>query len=343
MTWQGIHEHDEVVEAFRHCAKQGRLANAYLFVGPAGIGKRSFANQLVKTMLCESHNEWELIACGHCDSCQQVSAGMHPDVIVIEKADDENFIPIEAFIGDREHRNQVGLCHDIGLKPFSGRRKFAIVDDADFLNIEGANSLLKTLEEPPPGSILILIGSSEQLQLPTIRSRCQTIRFGSLTTETVTELLSGIDSNADVADVARSSEGSVGRAEQLLDEQTAKFRSWLIERLSFETIDSVELGRKTIEFVEAVGTDTFARRARIRVVLDMTIELFRQHVRQGCQLEVVADSQVTTATQKVKRSASQAANAIDVRVDTREHLDANANLTGLMLWWAEELGLSAIG
>ena len=192
MSWQGIHEHDPIVEAFRQCIGQGRLASAYLFVGPLGVGKRTFAYQLAQSLLCDSNPETAVDACGTCDSCRQVSAGSHPDVISVQKEDDENFIPIEAFIGDREHRNQTGLCRDIGLKPFSGRRKFAIIDDADHLNIEGANSLLKTLEEPPLGSVLILITTSELLQLPTIRSRCQIVRFSPLSEQVVREVLEDI-------------------------------------------------------------------------------------------------------------------------------------------------------
>ena len=75
-----------------------------------------------------------------------------------------------------------GLCHDIALKPFRGGRKIAIIDDADYLNQEGANCLLKTLEEPPEKSVIILIGTSQQRQLPTIRSRCQIVRFAPLST-----------------------------------------------------------------------------------------------------------------------------------------------------------------
>src|SRR4029078_2428636 len=78
---------------------------------------------------------------------------------------------------------------NIALKPYSGRRKVAIIDDADYLNKEGANCLLKTLEEPPPDSLLILIGTSEQRQLPTIRSRCQIVRFQPRAEGDVAELL----------------------------------------------------------------------------------------------------------------------------------------------------------
>src|SRR4029450_8202547 len=97
--------------------------------------------------------------------------------------------PLELLIGDAEHRMRAGLCYNIALKPFSARRKVAIIDDADYLNKEGANCLLKTLEEPPPKSLLIMIGTSEQRQVPTIRSRCQIVRFQPLAEEDVAELL----------------------------------------------------------------------------------------------------------------------------------------------------------
>ena len=83
-----------------------------------------------------------------------VLAGTHPDLDLVGKPADKSFLPLELFIGEREHRRQEGLCHNISLKPFMGGRKIAVIDDADFLNAEGANCLLKTLEEPPPRSVL---------------------------------------------------------------------------------------------------------------------------------------------------------------------------------------------
>ena len=163
-------------------------------------------------MLCERTSEVQLAACGTCPACRQVRAGNHPDVILIQKPADKAFIPVELFIGDAEHRMRAGLCSQIRLKPFSGRRKIAIIDDADYLNKEGSNSLLKTLEEPPPKSLLILIGTSEQRQLPTIRPRCQVIRFGPLAEQDVAELLieKGLCENrAAAAKAAASSQGTI--------------------------------------------------------------------------------------------------------------------------------------
>src|SRR6476469_3932446 len=189
MTWQNIRGHDRVVEKFRRALARGRLASTFLFVGPSGIGKRTFALALAKGLLCERVPEARLEPCGECPSCLQVASLNHPDVEVISKPADKAFIPLELLIGDAEHRMRAGLCYNIALKPYSGRRKISILDDADYLNKEGANCLLKTLEEPPPQSVLILIGTSEQRQLPTIRSRCQIVRFSPLTETDIAELL----------------------------------------------------------------------------------------------------------------------------------------------------------
>jgi hypothetical protein len=185
MVWESLYGHDRAIEQFRRAVRRGRLASTFLLVGPDGVGKRTFALKLAQSLLCERTPEAELGGCGVCPACQQVAALTHPDVRLVAKPADRSFIPIELFIGDREHRLREGLCHDIALKPFRGGRKVAIIDDADCLNQEGANCLLKTLEEPPPRSVLMLIGTSEQRQLPTIRSRCQIVRFLPLRAVTV--------------------------------------------------------------------------------------------------------------------------------------------------------------
>ncbi len=215
MSWQSIRGHDRIVEKFRRAIAKGRLASTFLFVGPAGIGKRTFALALAKALLCERSPEQRLEPCGECPSCLQVASLNHPDVELIAKPADKAFIPLELLIGDAEHRMRAGLCYNIALKPFSGRRKIAILDDADYLNKEGANCLLKTLEEPPANSILILIGTSEQRQLPTIRSRCQIVRFSPLSETDVAELLveRGICSDSVTArSAAANSQGSLERA-----------------------------------------------------------------------------------------------------------------------------------
>ena len=126
---------------------------------------------------------------------------------------------------------QEGLLYNISRKPYSGRRKVAIIDDADYLNKEGANCLLKTLEEPPPKSLLILLGTSEQRQLPTIRSRCQIVRFQPLAESDVAELLVERGLCGDPATARRAaarSGGSLQLAQLWCDEQMAEFRGKLL-------------------------------------------------------------------------------------------------------------------
>src|SRR5262249_16407934 len=153
------------------------------------------------------------------------------------------------------------------LKPFMGGRKIAIIDDADALGDECANALLKTLEEPPPRSVLILIGTSPDKQLPTIRSRCQTIRFGPLETETVARILVSSGLVADEAEARRAAEfsaGSIMRAIELADDDLWTFRQALLRSLAGGTFDSVSLAREMVAFVEAAGKDAPPRRARAR-------------------------------------------------------------------------------
>ena len=166
MTWQGIHGHDDVVEKFRRALARQRLASSFLFAGPAGIGKRTFAIRLAQALLCPERPEAALDPCGTCHSCTMALAGTHPDVDLVGKPADKAFLPVELLLGDREHRGREGLCHRIALRPFLGGRKIAVIDDADALNAEGANCLLKTLEEPPPRSVLILVGTSPAKQFP---------------------------------------------------------------------------------------------------------------------------------------------------------------------------------
>ncbi len=228
--WQGILGHDDIAERFRRTLAAGRLASTYLFVGPPGIGKRRFALELAHALLCTEAAEADLKRCGQCESCRMFAAGNHPDLEIVGLPADKSSLPIELFIGDREHRNQDGLCHRLGLRPFFGRRRVAIVDDADHLGIASANCLLKTLEEPPPSALLILIGTSPSRLLPTIRSRSQVVRFQPLAPDTVATILTD---NGAVADrelaqrVAELSEGSVERAMRLAEPALWGFRDQL--------------------------------------------------------------------------------------------------------------------
>jgi len=337
MTWQSIRGHDRIAEKFRRAITKGRLASTFLFVGPAGIGKRTFALALAKAFLCERSPELRLEPCGQCPSCLQVASRNHPDIELIAKPADKAYIPLELLIGDAEHRMRAGLCYNIALKPFSGRRKIAILDDADYLNKEGANCLLKTLEEPPAKSILILIGTSEQRQLPTIRSRCQIVRFSPLSENDVAELLvdRGICTDATLAhSAAANSQGSLERAALWCDPSIGEFRHDLIQILGQPTFDMPPVAKMIGQFVESAGKDSAAKRQRTRLVVSLAEEFYRANL-----LAQEGNTAISLAAKWMP--AESPAACLDICLEVYAHIDANANQTTLIEWWLDELTQAA--
>lgn len=350
MSWQGILGHDEVVQQFRRALARGRLASSFLFVGPAGIGKRSFAIKLAQALLCQVHPEAAMDPCGQCASCTQVLAGSHPDLVTIARPKDKSFLPLELLIGDKEHRMREGLCHDIAMKPFLGGRKVAIIDDADYLNAEGANCLLKTLEEPPPRSILILIGTSPAKQLPTIRSRCQLIRFQPLATEDVADLLVRcklLEDPAEAQRLARYSNGSLQQALELVDEELLSLRSRLHERLAEPCWNGVQLAASLATFIEGGGREAAARRARFRQVLQFASEFYRHLLHRMSGFASTDDAELAGVVQKAldKWPAGEeaAAECLDRCLEAIDQLERNAHQTTLLECWLDDLLRSIAG
>ncbi len=322
--WHGIHGHDRVVERFRQTLKSGRLASTYLFVGPPGIGKRTFALKLAQALLCPAASETDLDPCGTCDVCIQITACTHPDLITISKPAGKNTIPVDLFIGDCDHRRQQGLCHDISLKPFAGGRKIAVIDDADDLSLESANALLKTLEEPPPRAVLILIGTSLQRQLPTIRSRAQIVRFAPLATDTLAKLLveqQVIDDEQEARRLAKLAEGSLARATELAESELCEFRDRLIGNLSAAVLDSVRTAQMVSQFVD-IGREAIDRRHRLRQVIGFAMQHYRQSMRT-----------VAGAGGDPSREADRAERCLEALT----HVDRYVNQATLIGSWFDDL------
>ena len=159
----------ETASAFlRNALTHGRLAHAYLFVGPEGVGKKLTALTLAKAMNCQDPPR-PGDCCERCPSCLKVNSQNHADVIVVEAAGD--VLKIE------QVRN---LQKRLSYKPLEGGRRACLIDPADKMNEAAANALLKTLEEPPEGTYLFLITAKPHQLLPTILSRCQWVKFKPL-------------------------------------------------------------------------------------------------------------------------------------------------------------------
>ncbi|HVU89357.1 MAG TPA: DNA polymerase III subunit delta' [Pirellulales bacterium] len=343
MAWQGLEGHDDVVERFRASLARGRLAHTFLFVGPAGIGKRSFALRLAAALLCQRRPAAALDPCGQCPSCLQIAAGTHPDLLMVSKPADKSFIPLELFIGPKEKRMQQGLCHDISLKPFMGGRRVAIIDDADYLNEEGANSLLKTLEEPPAQSVLILIGTSADRQLPTIRSRAQTVRFRPLPAEVVAQQLVArglVEDRATAERLAGYSGGSITHAAELADPALWKFRDVLFAQLGERSFDSVTFAKTLAAFVDEAGKEAPLRRARMRLVIGFAIEFHRELVRALAGVpaaEASPHEEVTRAAASGRFDRVDLAALAERSIEALGHVDRNAHQAALLECWLDDL------
>jgi len=279
VSWESVRGHDRVVAELRAGLEQGRFPHALLFVGPEGVGKRTFALKLAQAVLCERSPETSLDPCGACPSCLQVMAGTHPDVLQVARPEDKHELPIRVI---RE------LCLDLGLKPMHGTRRVAIVDDADDLNDEAANAFLKTLEEPPPGSLLILVGTSAEVQLDTIISRCRVVRFDPLPADLLAALLveQGVADPAAAAHLADLAEGSVGRARGLADPDLGAFRRSLIDTLADPRgFDPPGLASRLAAFIKEAGKERIDQRGRARLLFDEMSRFFRGVLWQTAGLE----------------------------------------------------------
>lgn len=164
MTFAQIHGHERQKNILRRAIAGRRLAHAYLFEGPEGIGKRLMALALVRALFCNAGT-----GCGTCVACRKVDHHNHPDLVVIEA--EGTTIKIEQV---RE------LQRELAFRPLEAPRKVCLIDGAETLGPAAGNALLKTLEEPPASALLILLTPLVENVLPTIRSRCQRLPFSRL-------------------------------------------------------------------------------------------------------------------------------------------------------------------
>ncbi|MEP7271221.1 MAG: DNA polymerase III subunit delta' [Acidobacteriota bacterium] len=251
-------------EILRRLVKNDRLGATMIFAGPDGVGKRLFALTLAKAANCLNPPQGIVDSCDICPSCFRIDQGSHGDVVTVQA--DGPYIKV----GQARE-----LAENIRYRPFEGRQRFFIIDEADRLREEAANALLKTFEEPPPTSTLILITARPDALLPTIRSRAQKIAFAPLS---LTEMEAFIASNhprpeGDQALLARLSEGRVGRALSIDLADYRRDRRELIELL--ELLASGENRYRLLKAGEYLGKH---EREAFEKKLDLLARLLRDMV-----------------------------------------------------------------
>ena len=220
MPFAEIVGHERQLRSLRLSLENGRLHHAYLFFGPEGVGKRTIAEALAKSLHCQ---ERRFDFCDRCPNCVSIRDRNHPDVHIVEPQEGKKEVSI------RQIRE---LTERIFLRSFSGRTKIALIDPAELMNYHAQNALLKTLEEPPEKSTLVLITKNSGGLLPTLLSRCLRISFGLLPIAEASLFLAQQKRlpSAQSQLLAALTMGSIGQALGLSEGQVEAERKKSIER-----------------------------------------------------------------------------------------------------------------
>src|SRR5262245_3482893 len=207
MPFRQVVGHHRLIDLLKRSVGGGTLPPSLLFTGPSGVGKRLTAIAVAQTLNCQRQttdaSRLTTDACGECAACRRIARGAHPDVLVVEPGD-TGTIKIDQI------RDVVDRAN---YRPFEGRRRVVVIDEADALVVPAQNALLKTLEEPPPSSVFILVTARPDVLLPTVRSRCPQLRFRPLAADDIAAvLIARGQTDSQARAVAATADGSVGRA-----------------------------------------------------------------------------------------------------------------------------------
>ncbi len=216
MPFRDVLGHRRVVALLARSVAHRSLPPSLIFAGPEGVGKRLVATATAQALNCTEIGAFSDTdqsdrsapsavpdACGVCAACRRIARGVHPDVLVVAPGE-SGTIKIDQV---RE------VIDRAAYRPFEGRRRVVIIDEADALVVPAQSALLKTLEEPPPASVFLLITSRPDALLPTVRSRCPRLTFRPLAPDEIARaLVAQGRSQADARAVAGTAEGSLGRA-----------------------------------------------------------------------------------------------------------------------------------
>ncbi|MDO8490673.1 MAG: DNA polymerase III subunit delta' [Dehalococcoidia bacterium] len=259
--WE-VFGHEKALKALTTGLEQGRLAHAYLFAGPAHVGKMTLAVNLAQAVNCREAER----PCGECNACRRIKGGKHTDVQVVSRLADEGGrtkadISIDQV---REFERQANL------KAYEGQCRVFIIEDAEKMTTEAANCLLKTLEEPPPQVLLLLLTSKERQLLPTIVSRCRRIEMKPLPVSAVEQALQERwQAPPDKARVlARLSAGRLGWA------MTAHLDNKVLEERSHRLARFIEVASAPRSQRLAYAAELAAQFGRGADSVDETLELW---------------------------------------------------------------------
>ena len=219
---QDVLGNETIKEYFHKVLSEGAVSHAYILTGEAGMGRKTLARAFAMTLQCEKGNTEP---CGTCHSCRMFLTDNHPDVIYVthEKP---------ASIGVDDVRRQI--INDIGIKPYESPYKIYIVDEGEKMTVQAQNALLKTIEEPPSYGIIIFVTTNSDAFLPTILSRCVTLKLKPLYDKVIKQyLLEKVGAGQEEADICTAfARGNLGKAIALCgSEKFGQMRKILLDLL----------------------------------------------------------------------------------------------------------------
>ena len=271
MPFRSIVGHTRLVPLLARAVARGTLPPSLLLAGPAGVGKRRVAVAIAEALNCLkplTDTRLERDACGTCAACGRIGRGVHPDVVIVEPGDTGK-------IWIEQVREVIDKAR---YRPFEGRRRVVIVDEADALTPDAQSALLKTLEEPPSASVFLLVSSLPDSLLPTVRSRCPRIRFAPLAPAEVAAALMRDHgyADADARAAAADADGSISRAleAQALDVTQARvFAQRLLDRTARTENPATRL--EAVKDVTGKKSTPAQERAQLAVCLRALASLLR--------------------------------------------------------------------
>jgi DNA polymerase-3 subunit delta' len=323
---------DEAKESLRRLLASGRVPGSLLFTGAQGIGKKLFALELAKALNCRNRKGLE--ACDECSSCKRISRSTFPPfgkdeddrerLIWSEHADLAMARPFKQIIRVKPMRE---LEREANFRPFEGAARIFVVEDADTMNDQAANALLKTLEEPPPTSHLILTTSNPTALPATIRSRCQIIRFAPIAADEVETFL--IEKKhlpaADARLLARTAQGSIGLALASDIETYRERRDMMLAVVRALTVgfDRAQLLRFSEEL--AAAKDRHEYEQRLGVLETLISDAWALAL--GRPGEAIVNGDLLTELQQIadKLTSAQAAAWLSQIEELRGALEVNIN------------------
>ncbi len=286
MTFESIIGQDRPIRFLTQTLQKRSIPHALLFTGIDGIGKRKTAVALGMALNCLG--PVGVSACGACISCKKMISGCHPDMITVK--------PEGAFIKINQVRT---VARELRFAPLEGNQRVVIISDAQAMNLEASNAILKILEEPPGQTILILTASQTSDLLPTIVSRCQQIAFRPIPYEKVAEALMDLRGlNRETATtVAVSTQGSLGKALSVDVEAWSLWRSGLLDNVSSHSTASIQ---PVLAFAESLSRD----KGKLADALDLLTTWYRDMLLYKVSPERIVHKNLMNKIQQASKGQS---------------------------------------